>query len=114
VTTVVEVNPYVWDVVMLAAVVASVVFALCDRMTAAWFAWGVVMGALAVSNVLREGWWGLLWLIPPAAAAMVGRRGSRRRRREFEVLKAQFRDNERRRAAERAERATPNPREEQP
>jgi hypothetical protein len=74
------VNTYVWTVVMVAAIVAALVFAWCDQMRAAWIAWGVLMGALAVSDVLLDGWWGLLWLIPPAAAAVVGRWLPRRRR----------------------------------
>jgi hypothetical protein len=104
-------NPYVLDVLWLVATVASVVLFMRGRLTAGWFAWGVTVGTQAVSAVLQDGWWGLLWTVLPIGVGILAARYMWRSRRELAELKAQFRENERRRHA--AAQAIPNPREEQ-
>ncbi len=99
-------NPYVWFAVAVAATLVSLLMVSPRWWTAGWFVWGAGVGALGVGDVLADGWWGLLWLTLPVGAAVFGRWWWGRRRREraavranFETLKAQFRANERRRAA---------------
>jgi hypothetical protein len=93
---------YVWVIFSVAMGGTSLVLFLRDRMTAGWLAWGALVAGQAVINVLLYGWWGLLWTVPPVGSGVVVTRSMRRRRRELEALKAQFRANERRRAAARA------------